>query len=70
LPSDESGGRLYQIVHAWAAAPGLIYQQEGFAFAILFIVLSPIIVPVAALFYFSIPEDKRELLDESEEFVQ
>ena len=56
---------LREILDAWRTLPATLYYEEGFMVAVGFLVVSPILVPLAAVFYFSIPRDQRELLNES-----
>lgn len=57
---------LREIVEACAELPGHLYREEGLAIAILGTLSMPVIVPVGALFYFSIAKEYRDALDEWE----
>ena len=55
---------LQEIAAACRDAPKEVYREEGLAVAIAFVVVMPIAVPIAALFYYSIEENYREILEE------
>lgn len=62
-------GVLREIVDAWRALPWMVYEEHGFVWAAAATLLSPVIVPIAAVFYFSIPARHRDTLDEWEELA-
>lgn len=59
-----------EVLAAWRDIPVHIYREEGLIYAIAFLVVSPLLVPTAALFYFSMSRETRELLDESEAMIR
>lgn len=73
--SDESPLRterlmaaLREIAEAVPAVAREMYRDDGLVYALTFILFAPVLVPIAAVVYYSIPREQRELLDESEEF--
>lgn len=62
-------GVLVEIAGAWRTVPWMLYEEEGLANAIAFVVMSPLLVPLAAVVYYSMDPETREILDESEAWL-
>lgn len=58
-----------EVLAAWRDVPGILYRRDGLGHAALFVMVSPILIPLAAIFYFSMGRETRELLDESNEYA-
>lgn len=61
---------LKEIAESIPEAVGQVYRDEGLAVSVVFVLSLPLSVPVAAVFYYSIDREQRELLEESEGFAQ